>query len=253
MTRALNSTLARTVISIWAWLSLGILLLGLVPLVALIRVATMPFDRGAYWAGYTFRAVARVHGRLNPLWTFTVRGNVPNDPRLPYVVVSNHESFVDMLAISQIPIEMKWVAKSTFFNIPIVGFLLMLSRDIKLVRGAKGAGAHVYTEAANRLSTRTSVMLFPEGTRSASGELGAFKDGAFKIAIEAQAPILPLVVHGTRNALIKHDWRFGRCDAVIQILDPIPTTGMTLEDVDALREQVRDLIAATKADLAAAA
>jgi 1-acyl-sn-glycerol-3-phosphate acyltransferase len=253
VTRALNSTLARTVISIWAWLSLGILLLGLVPLVALIRVATMPFDRGAYWAGYTFRAVARVHGRLNPLWTFTVRGNVPNDPRLPYVVVSNHESFVDMLAISQIPIEMKWVAKSTFFNIPIVGFLLMLSRDIKLVRGAKGAGAHVYTEAANRLSTRTSVMLFPEGTRSASGELGAFKDGAFKIAIEAQAPILPLVVHGTRNALIKHDWRFGRCDAVIQILDPIPTTGMTLEDVDALREQVRDLIAATKADLAAAA
>ena len=253
MTRALNSTLARTVISIWAWLSLGILLLGLVPLVALIRVATMPFDRGAYWAGYTFRAVARVHGRLNPLWTFTVRGNVPNDPRLPYVVVSNHESFVDMLAISQIPIEMKWVAKSTFFNIPIVGFLLMLSRDIKLVRGAKGAGAHVYTEAANRLSTRTSVMLFPEGTRSVSGELGAFKDGAFKIAIEAQAPILPLVVHGTRNALIKHDWRFGRCDAVVQILDPIPTTGMTLEDVDALREQVRDLIAATKADLAAAA
>jgi 1-acyl-sn-glycerol-3-phosphate acyltransferase len=253
VTRALNSTLARTVISIWAWLSLGILLLGLVPLVALIRVATMPFDRGAYWAGYTFRAVARVHGRLNPLWTFTVRGNVPNDPRLPYVVVSNHESFVDMLAISQIPIEMKWVAKSTFFNIPIVGFLLMLSRDIKLVRGAKGAGAHVYTEAANRLSTRTSVMLFPEGTRSASGELGAFKDGAFKIAIEAQAPILPLVVHGTRNALIKHDWRFGRCDAVVQILDPIPTIGMTLEDVDALREQVRDLIAATKADLAAAA
>ena len=253
MTRALNSTLARTVISIWAWLSLGILLLGLVPLVALIRVATMPFDRGAYWAGYTFRAVARVHGRLNPLWTFTVRGNVPNDPRLPYVVVSNHESFVDMLAISQIPIEMKWVAKSTFFNIPIVGFLLMLSRDIKLVRGAKGGGAHVYTEAANRLSTRTSVMLFPEGTRSANGELGAFKDGAFKIAIEAQAPILPLVVHGTRNALIKHDWRFGRCDAVVQILDPIPTTGMTLEDVDALREQVRDLIAATKADLAASA
>jgi len=253
VTRALDSTLARTVISIWAWLSLGILLLGLVPLVALIRVATMPFDRGAYWAGYSFRAVARVHGRLNPLWTFTVRGNVPNDPRLPYVVVSNHESFVDMLAISQIPIEMKWVAKSTFFNIPIVGFLLMLSRDIKLVRGAKGAGAHVYTEAANRLSTRTSVMLFPEGTRSVSGELGAFKDGAFKIAIEAQAPILPLVVHGTRNALIKHDWRFGRCDAVVQILDPIPTTGMTLEDVDALREQVRDLIAATKADLAAAA
>ena len=79
-----------------------------------------------------------------------VQGTFPKNPRLPYVVVSNHESFVDMLAISQIPIEMKWVAKSTFFNLPLVGFLLMLSRDIKLVRGAEGAGARVYTEAAER-------------------------------------------------------------------------------------------------------
>ena len=45
----------------------------------------MPFDRGAYWAGYTFRSVARMHGRLNPLWTFTVRGDFPENPRLPYV------------------------------------------------------------------------------------------------------------------------------------------------------------------------
>ena len=253
MTRALDSTFARTLISVYAWISFAVLLIGLVPIVAIIRLVTMPFDRGAYWAGYTFRSVARMHGRLNPLWTFTVRGAFPKNPRLPYVVVSNHESFVDMLAISQIPIEMKWVAKSTFFNLPLVGFLLMLSRDIKLVRGAKGAGARVYTEAAERLSTRSSVMLFPEGTRSATGELGEFKDGAFKIAIEAQAPIVPLVVHGTRDALIKHDWRFGRCKATVQILDPIPTAGMSLGDVTELRERVRDLIAETKAELASAA
>ena len=96
-------------------------------------------------------------------------------------------------------------------------------------------------------------MLFPEGTRSATGELGEFKDGAFKIAIEAQAPIVPLVVHGTRNALIKHDWRFGRCNATVQVLDPIPTAGMSLDDVAELREQVRDLIAETKAELTSAA
>ena len=111
MTRALDSTFARTVISVYAWISFAVLLIGLVPVVAIIRLVTMPFDRGAYWAGYTFRSVARMHGRLNPLWTFTVRGDFPENPRLPYVVVSNHESFVDMLAISQIPIEMKWVAK----------------------------------------------------------------------------------------------------------------------------------------------
>ncbi len=250
MTTTRDSAFARTLISLWAWVTLGILVIAAIPLVAFVRLVTMPFDRGAYWAGYTFRSVARVHGRLNPLWTFSIEGNVPDDPRRPYVVISNHESFVDMLAISQIPIEMKWVAKSAFFKIPLLGFLLMLSRDIKLVRGAQGSGSHVYSEAAERISQRVSVMLFPEGTRSATGELGEFKDGAFKIAIEAQAPLLPLVVHGTRDALIKHDWRFGRCNAIVRILDPVPTEGLTLDDVTELRDRVRQLIVDARADLA---
>ena len=64
-------------------------------------------------------------------------------------------------------------------------------------------------------------MVFPEGTRSASGELGPFKDGAFLLAIEAQVPILPLAVHGTRTALRKHDWRLGVADAEVHVLEPI--------------------------------
>jgi 1-acyl-sn-glycerol-3-phosphate acyltransferase len=246
----LGSTPVRTIVSIWSWLTLGILVLLALPIVAIVRLVTAPFDNGAYLAGYCFRRIAWAHQVLNPLWTFRVEGEVPTNPRLPYVVVANHESFVDMLAISQLPFEMKWVAKSEFFKIPIVGWLMRLARDIKLVRGAAGSGAHVYEQAAERLNTKVSVMLFPEGTRSASGELGEFKDGAFKMAISNGVPVLPLAVHGTRAALIKHDWRFGLCRATVKVLDPIPTEGLSDDDVADLRDRVRAAISDARHDLA---
>lgn len=253
MSRLLGTTPVRTVVSVWAWITLGVLVLLALPIVAVVRLVTSPFDRGAYLAGYCFRRIAWAHQVINPLWTFRVEGDTPADPRHPYVVVANHESFVDMLAISQLPIEMKWVAKSEFFKIPILGWLMRLARDIKLVRGESGSGAHVYEQAAERLSTRVSVMLFPEGTRSTSGDLGEFKDGAFKMAISNQVPVLPLAVHGTRAALVKHDWRFGLCDATVRVLDPIPTDGMTVDDVGQLRDLVRERIADAQAELAARA
>ena len=76
-------------------------------------------------------------------------------------------------------------------------------------------------------------MIFPEGTRSANGELGPFLRGAFKLAIDRQVPVLPLAVHGTRTALRKHDWRLGVSNADVYVLDPIDTTGMTSADVNA--------------------
>ncbi len=240
-----------TLASVWAWFVLGVTVVLAVPVVAVIRLVTAPFDRGAYFAGFAFRKVAVIHQRLNPLWRFRVEGSVPTDPRRPYVVVANHESFVDILLISHLPMEMKWVSKSSFFKIPLVGWLMWLARDIKLVRGAEGGGAHVYRESRERLDARVSVMLFPEGTRSATGELGEFKDGAFRIAINAGAPILPLAVHGTRSALVKHDWRFGRSTATVRVLDPIPTEGLTKDDVDDLRDRVRTLIDDARRDLAA--
>ena len=96
----------------------------------------------------------------------------------------------------------------------------------------------------DRLAKRVSVMIFPEGTRSADGELGPFLRGAFKLAIDRQVPILPLAVHGTSTALRKHDWRLGVSNADVYVLDPIDTTGMTSADVNALRDRVRATIAA---------
>jgi len=243
VSRLLQTNAARTILSIWAWFVLAVTLIIIVPIVAILRLVTLPFDKGAYHAGLLFRKVAVIHQKLNPLWKFRVSGEVPTDGRLPYVTVANHESFVDILLISHLPFEMKWMSKSEFFKIPFVGWAMWLAGDIRLERGDKKSSAKALLECRDRLDKKVSVMIFPEGTRSRSGELGEFKDGAFKIAIQAGAPILPLAVLGSRTALIKHDWRFGYSHAEVRVLDPIPTEGLTKQDVAELRNRTRAAIA----------
>jgi 1-acyl-sn-glycerol-3-phosphate acyltransferase len=181
-----------------------------------------------------------------------VTGHLPADPRNPYVVVSNHESFVDILLISHLPWEMKWLSKQQMFRIPVAGWLMYLAGDIKLDRGDKVSAQRAMEVCADYLGKRVSVMIFPEGTRAVDGELGRFKDGAFRLAIETGTPILPLAVSGTKEALRKHDWRFGRAEAEVHVMDPVPTDGLTLDDVDELRERIRAAISAQLATMKAA-
>lgn len=239
----LDNAIARTVFSVWAWMVLAFCLIVWLPLVAIVRLVTMPFDKGRYATGWLFRRQAVAIQLLNPLWRFRTHGDHPADMRRPYVVVANHESFVDMLLISHLPWEMKWLAKSEFFKIPFIGWQMSLAGDIKLVRGDAKSVVAAMKDCAVWLDRKVSVMIFPEGTRSVSGELGEFKDGAFRLAVDKQLPILPLVVHGTRSALTKHDWRFGVSDADVYVLDPIETTGMTRADVPELRDRARTMIA----------
>lgn len=239
----------RTLLSIWAWLALGVIIILWTPLVFLVWVTTTPFDRGRYATGYVFRRLCVVHQVLNPLWTFHTRGELPADKRHPYVMVSNHESFVDILLISHLKIEMKWMSKESLLKIPLVGWMMRMSGDISLVRGDRASGSAALEQCKVWLGRKVSVMIFPEGTRSASGELRDFKDGAFRLAIETGTPILPLVVHGTRTALMKHDWRMGDSDAEVRVLAPVAVDGLTEADIPVLREKVRSIIAAELATM----
>jgi len=216
-----------------------------------VWMVTAPFDKGRYWPGFVFRRLCVVHQWLNPLWKFRTSGVKITDPRHPYVVVSNHESFVDMLLISHLPWEMKWLSKESIFKIPLVGWLMYMSGDVKLIRGNKQSIVSAMKGCHDRLDKRVSVMLFPEGTRTRDGSLGEFKDGAFRLAIDTGCPILPLVVNGTREALKSGDWRMNVTDAEVRVLEPIETAGMTKADVPVLRDRVRDLIAAELATMRA--
>ncbi len=235
--------------SIWCWFVFGVCIVLWLPMMSIVWLVTAPFDPPRYWTGLLFRKLTVVHEKLNPLWTFRTAGTFPKDPRNPYVVVSNHESFVDILLISHLPWEMKWLSKKEMFKIPVGGWLMRMAKDIPLDRKDKASAARAMELCAQRLSQRVSVMIFPEGTRSTSGDLLPFKDGAFRLAIETGVPILPLAVHGTATALRPHSWRYGRSTAEVRVLEPVPTEGLTLDDLPELKSQVRARIVAELTDM----
>jgi len=244
------SRVSQSIVSVWAWLVLGLCILLWLPVMAVLRLVTAPFDPGRYLVGYVFRKIGPVHAALNPMWRFRCTGTMPADPRRPYVVVSNHESFVDILLISHLPWEMKWLTKAELFRVPFLGWMQRLAGDIPVRRGFGPSAIEAIAKCREALSNRVSVMIFPEGTRSPTADLLPFKDGAFRLAIDAGVPILPLAVHGTGTALRKHDWRFGPSTAEVRVLEPIETAGLTPADVPALKERVRGLIAAARDEIA---
>jgi 1-acyl-sn-glycerol-3-phosphate acyltransferase len=244
------SRLWQSIVSLWAWLVLVVCIVLWFPLLIITRLLTL-FDRGQYLTGYLFRRIGPVMATLNPLWRFRYSGTMPSDPRRPFVVVSNHESFADILLISHLPWEMKWLSKAELFRIPVMGWMMWIAGDIPVKRGFGPSAVEAMERCRETLRNRVSVMIFPEGTRSKTAELLPFKDGAFRLAIEAGVPILPLALSGTGTALPKHGWRFGRSAAEVRVLEPVETTGLTLADVPALKARVRDMIVRARDAIAA--
>jgi 1-acyl-sn-glycerol-3-phosphate acyltransferase len=247
------SDLLRYVASAWTWLVLITCMVILFPVMILLRLVTAPFDPGRYIVGRVFRYIGVIVERLNPLWRLRLSGVQIENPRHPYVVVSNHESFADILLISNLPWEMKWLSKAELFRIPLLGWMMRLAGDVPIRRGFGPSAVEAIEQCRQILRNHVSVMIFPEGTRSTTGRMLPFKDGAFRLAVEAGVPVLPLVVAGSGTALPKRGWKMGRSDAEVRVLEPVPTEGLTANDVAGLRNRVRKMIEDARATMGAAA
>lgn len=217
-------------------LSAVLILLG-PPLQALLLVVTLPFDRNRAVAGRFSRLVAVAVSKTFPPWRLEVAGRWPG--KGPYVVVANHQSVLDILLLSALPREMKWVAKESLFRVPWVGWMFRMSGDIPVKRGDAESGGSALAKARAYLASGMSVMIFPEGTRSARGKLLPFKSGAFRLAIDAGVPVLPVVVSGTAAGMPKGGPWVRPCRAMARILEPVPVAGLRQEDTARLRDEVR--------------
>jgi 1-acyl-sn-glycerol-3-phosphate acyltransferase len=240
-----------TLLSLLAWFELGALAVGGFFLQLALLPVTLPWDKKRWVLGRLFRRVGVSVAGLSPFWRFETYGPIPKKIPGRTVVVANHESDADPFLISHLPWEMKWLGKEALFKIPIVGWSMRLAGDIPVRRGDPDSARKAMATCREWLERGVPVMLFPEGTRSETGELLPFKDGAFRLAIEAGADILPIAVSGTRKALPKHSWRFQKATARVAVGDPIPTRGMSLDSLDALKDQARAQISALRSKLAA--
>ena len=176
---------------------------------------------------------------LNPYWKISVSGLKNIDKRQTYVIVANHQSLADIVVLYQTKMQFKWVAKESLFKVPFVGWSLSLARHIGLARGNLSSIKEVYHKAAQWLRDGMSVLFFPEGTRSETGEMRDFQNGAFKLAIREKRPILPVLIEGTGNAIPKGSWIFTtKIPGRLTVLPPIDTAKFEIRDFATLRDLV---------------
>ena len=224
------------------WASCVAIVILWTPLVLVYRIFTFPWDRDRYRVGRLFHDSAAFAAKINPFWAFRILDGVHPDDRRPYVFVANHSSFTDVFLLASLPWEMKFLSKKTIFQIPLLGWQMKIAGDVELERGNRDSVRAAMAQLRERLDRRLSVIFFPEGTRSPDGAVGEFREGAFRLAIEAGVAVLPLAIYGASGSLPKHSFIFRPATATLVVLPPEPTTGMTAADAPCLAAKVRDRI-----------
>jgi 1-acyl-sn-glycerol-3-phosphate acyltransferase len=209
------------IISFLVWIAIAILTIFNVSMIMILSPLYI-FDKKraiAHW-------IAAVWGQgifyFHPLWNIAVQGRENVHKGRSYIIVANHQSMGDIIVLYFLRINFKWIAKSSIFKVPFLGWGMSLCGYIPLKRGQHGSIRESFQDANDWIKRGVSVLFFPEGTRSPDAKLTPFKNGAFKLAAATGTPILPVVITGTRNALEKGSWVFSnKVNAAISILPPI--------------------------------
>lgn len=169
-----------------------------------------------------------------------LEGGACIDPDRRYVVVCNHQSYLDIpVMFAVFPISLRFVAKSELRYVPVFGTALENLHHV-LIDRSKGRDAYA-SMRADAERTGTSVVIFPEGTRTPDGRLGPFKGGAFHMARESGMPILPVAIDGTYAIMPRwRTWSKTGLTVTLRVAPPVELEGRTADD---LRREVRDVIA----------
>jgi 1-acyl-sn-glycerol-3-phosphate acyltransferase len=233
--------MVRKLFSILFWSFLAVSSLVCFVVAVVLWIVTTPFDRQrrvnhlwactwaslyAYWyPGWKVRTIHRARIRSNT----------------PYVLAANHTSLADIVLLFTLFKQFKWVSKRENFNLPLIGWNMWLSGYIPLVRGNAGSTQRMLERCRELLRNGMSIMMFPEGTRSKDGRVQVFKHGAFTLAKEAGAAVVPIAIHGGHALIPKHGSTFAAsAELTVEVLEPIPST--SFDDATELAKFTREKI-----------
>ena len=186
---------------------------------------------------------ARFAAFLTPMLV-TVTGMENLEPGQSYVIVCNHQSQYDIFVLyGWLGVDFRWVMKKELRKAPVLGVACERAGHIFIDRSNRRAAVRSLEEAKRKITGGTSVVFFPEGTRSLSGELLDFKRGAFRIAIDLGLPILPVTIRGTRTILSPNTLRLFPGRAHLVIHEPVSTDDKDDDSIRDLIDHVRDRVA----------
>jgi 1-acyl-sn-glycerol-3-phosphate acyltransferase len=215
----------------------------------LLFLLTYPFDRNRRVLHLYSCFWAQTYFHINPLWHLRIDGRDRLPWRGPAVLVANHQSLGDILILFGLFRPFKWVSKASVFKLPFLGWNMKLNGYVGLVRGNKESIAKMVAECHAWIARGVPVLLFPEGTRSEDGNLRDFKDGAFRIACEANVPLIPIALTGSADTLPKHGIKVAlRSNCRVRVLEPILPADFG-GSFERLRDEAKRRIAIAKGEL----
>ena len=223
----------RLVIAFSTFLVITPIIGGMVVLAALLGVRERP--GGIYeWAPRIWsRILVRVSGVR-----IVLHGAERAATGESRIFASNHVSWYDVFVLASVLPRYKFVAKAELFSIPVFGAAARAVGTIPIQRDNRKAAFGAYEEAAGRIRGGSSVVVFPEGTRGDDYGLRPFKKGPFVLAIGAQVPIVPTIVHGTIAVMARGSWKLRAGTVHVHFLEPVSTRGLSYEDRDGLSRDV---------------
>ena len=194
--------------------------------------------------GAKAHAVGRAWSR-SLLWIarvkVTVEGLDKLDPNQNYIFCPNHLSYMDTpVLFSNIGWPFRFLAKEELFGIPFLGTHLKQAGHVAVPLQDPRASLRTLSKAAETVQQKhISLLIFPEGGRSESGQLQEFKEGAAYLAIKAQVPIVPMALLGTREVLAMHSKEFHPGRVILRVGQPIVTAGLTIRDRERITSEMR--------------
>jgi len=226
----------------WIWFIITNIILFLIGCV--IWVLTVLFDKRLVLLHQFSSLWGHSYIWLNPLWPLKMTGRKNIRWNRTYVIISNHQSMLDILVLFGLFRHYKWVSKKENFSIPIIGWLMRLNRYIELERGSTGSYLAMMKKIRRTLSEGNSILMFPEGTRNPnSGSLGPFRDGAFRMALENKVGIIPVVLDGTAHTIPKGKIILtGKQRLRVKVMPEIPFESFKDKTPGQLMNEVRELM-----------
>lgn len=231
MTSAQSSDLSqfimlRILIACYVWTVISLLTIIFATAVVVAAPVVALIDKRRNFLHKIATGWAKSIVTCNPWWTFLIIGkeNLPAD-NVPVVYVANHQSQADIISVFLLSRQFRWLAKDSLFKIPFLGWAMSAAGYVPVKRGDRRSHVKCMQKSKSHLSKGTPMLFFPEGTRSKDGKLLPFKNGAFKLAHETQAPIIPLTLEGASTLLPKGSLVPSLTTVKITVHPAIPTQG----------------------------
>jgi 1-acyl-sn-glycerol-3-phosphate acyltransferase len=192
------------------------------PITFIIWLLVLPFDMEKAIIHWVLMYESLILSYLLPIWSIKIEGREKAIKGTTYIIISNHQSMLDILLLNCLRYRYKWISKIELTKVPVIGWYLKMADYIVINRGNEESKIEMLEKSYSCLKKGISIMIFPEGTRSLNNEIGFFKRGAFQLALQTKIPLLPVLIDGTGGILPKHGLIFGSGHEIrIKVLDPV--------------------------------